>query len=63
LNLAGNAEVHQAGGVRISVVLDGDHLVYGSATRASTFRPSCQNVFAEFRQVDATVTRQFGGAG
>jgi signal transduction histidine kinase len=22
-----------------------------------------QNVFAEFRQVDATVTRQFGGTG
>jgi signal transduction histidine kinase len=65
LNLAGNAlKFTREGSVRIGVELAGDRLIYRvSDTGIGIPAGELQNVFAEFRQVDATVTRQFGGTG
>ncbi|MEP7057483.1 MAG: ATP-binding protein [Caldimonas sp.] len=65
MNLAGNAlKFTRRGAVRIGVVLKGDELIYRVSDTGIGIPPEeLQNVFAEFRQVDATVTRQFGGTG
>jgi signal transduction histidine kinase len=65
LNLTGNAlKFTKAGRVGIGVVLEGDQLLYRVSDTGIGIPPEeLQNVFAEFRQVDATVTRQFGGTG
>jgi len=65
LNLAGNAlKFTRQGAVTIGVVLDGGQLIYRVSDTGIGIPPEeLQNVFAEFRQVDATVTRQFGGTG
>jgi len=65
LNLAGNAlKFTQRGGVTIRAARDGDCVRY-SVLDTGIGIPADQfaEVFAEFRQVDATVTRQFGGTG
>jgi signal transduction histidine kinase len=65
MNLTGNAlKFTQRGEVRIGVALVGDELIYRVSDTGIGIPPEeLQNVFAEFRQVDATVTRQFGGTG
>ncbi|MGH7324144.1 MAG: ATP-binding protein, partial [Candidatus Rokuibacteriota bacterium] len=65
MNLAGNAlKFTRKGRVEISVDLEGDSLVYRvSDTGIGIPLDELENVFAEFRQVDATVTREFGGTG
>ena len=65
LNLAGNAlKFTRQGAVGIGVALQGDELVYRVSDTGIGIPPEeLHNVFAEFRQVDATVTRQFGGTG
>ena len=65
MNLAGNAlKFTRKGGIRLGVVLDGKELIYRVSDTGIGIPPEeLQNVFAEFRQIDATVTRQFGGTG
>jgi signal transduction histidine kinase len=65
INLAGNAlKFTKQGRVEIGVRLDGDQLTYRVAdTGIGIPKEELENVFAEFRQVDATVTREFGGTG
>jgi signal transduction histidine kinase len=65
MNLAGNAiKFTKQGRVEIGVELAGDELIYRvSDTGIGIPQDELENVFAEFRQVDATVTRQFGGTG
>jgi signal transduction histidine kinase len=65
MNLAGNAiKFTKQGRVEIGVRLDGDQLIYSVAdTGIGIPKEELENVFAEFRQVDATVTREFGGTG
>jgi signal transduction histidine kinase len=65
MNLAGNAiKFTKHGRVQIGVELAGDELVYRvSDTGIGIPKEELENVFAEFRQVDATVTREFGGTG
>ena len=65
MNLAGNAiKFTKQGRVEIGVRLDGDELIYSVAdTGIGIPSEELENVFAEFRQVDATVTREFGGTG
>ena len=65
MNLAGNAlKFTRSGGVRIGVKCHADELIYRVSDTGIGIPPEeLQNVFAEFRQVDATVTRQFGGTG
>jgi signal transduction histidine kinase len=65
LNLAGNAlKFTRKGRVEISVELQGDSVLYRvSDTGIGIPRKELDNVFAEFRQVDATVAREFGGTG
>jgi signal transduction histidine kinase len=65
MNLAGNAlKFTRAGKVEIGVERQGDELVYRvSDTGIGIPREELENVFAEFRQVDSTVTREFGGTG
>ena len=65
MNLAGNAlKFTRSGGVRIGVARHGEELIYRVSDTGIGIPPEeLQNVFAEFRQVDATVTRQFGGTG
>jgi len=64
-NLAGNAlKFTRNGRVLIGVTRDGEDLIYRVSDTGIGIPPEeLQNVFAEFRQVDATVTRQFGGTG
>ena len=64
-NLAGNAlKFTRKGRVLIGVTRDGEDLIYRVSDTGIGIPPEeLQNVFAEFRQVDATVTRQFGGTG
>src|SRR5205085_4150205 len=65
LNLAGNAiKFTKQGRVEIGVELVDTELIYRvSDTGMGIPKEELQNVFAEFRQVDATVTREFGGTG
>jgi signal transduction histidine kinase len=65
MNLAGNAiKFTREGRVVIGVELARNELVYRvSDTGIGIPREELQNVFAEFRQVDAAVTREFGGTG
>ena len=65
MNLAGNAlKFTRQGRVAIGVALDGELLTYRVSDTGIGIPPAeIDNVFAEFRQVDATVTRQFGGTG
>ncbi len=65
MNLAGNAlKFTRHGRVEIDVRLDGDWLVYRvSDTGIGIPKDEVENVFAEFRQVDAAITREFGGTG
>ena len=65
MNLAGNAlKFTRQGRVAIGVALDGEWLIYRVSDTGIGIPPEeIDNVFAEFRQVDATVTRQFGGTG
>ncbi len=65
MNLAGNAiKFTRQGKVEIGVDLVGNELVYRVAdTGIGIPEAELENVFKEFRQVDATVTREFGGTG
>jgi len=65
INLAGNAiKFTNKGRVEIGVQLDGSELLYRvSDTGIGIPKSELENVFAEFRQVDSTVTREFGGTG
>ena len=65
MNLAGNAiKFTKAGRVEIGVELHGEEIVFSvSDTGIGIPKEELENVFAEFRQVDTTVTREFGGTG
>jgi signal transduction histidine kinase len=65
INLAGNAlKFTKQGRVEIGVEVVDDALVYRVADTGIGIPASeLENVFTEFRQVDATVTREFGGTG
>jgi signal transduction histidine kinase len=65
MNLAGNAlKFTRQGRVEISVEVDGDAFMFRvTDTGIGIPKEELENVFAEFRQVDATVTREFGGTG
>jgi signal transduction histidine kinase len=65
MNLAGNAlKFTRQGRVEIGVETQGDQLIYRvSDTGIGIPREDLENVFSEFRQVDATITREFGGTG
>jgi len=65
MNLAGNAiKFTREGRVVIGVELAGHDLLFRvSDTGIGIPNEELQNVFAEFRQVDAAVTREFGGTG
>jgi signal transduction histidine kinase len=65
MNLAGNAiKFTKEGRVEIGVGLAGDELIYRvTDTGMGIPKDELENVFAEFRQIDATVTREFGGTG
>src|SRR2546428_317875 len=64
MNLAGNAlKFTRRGRVDMDVRLDGEWLVYRVAdTGIGIPKDEVENVFAEFRQVDAAITREYGGA-
>ena len=64
-NLAGNAlKFTKQGGVTIRAARDGDSVRY-SVTDTGIGIPEDQlgAVFTEFRQIDSTITREFGGSG
>jgi len=65
MNLAGNAiKFTREGKVEIGVAHAGNELVYRvSDTGIGIPKDELENVFKEFRQVDATVTREYGGTG
>jgi signal transduction histidine kinase len=65
MNLAGNAiKFTREGGVRIGVTLDEGELIFRVSDTGIGIGPNeLQHIFAEFRQVDATVTREYGGTG
>jgi len=65
MNLAGNAiKFTRDGGVEIGVELNGEELVFRVVdTGIGIPKEELDNVFAEFRQVDTTVTREYGGTG
>jgi signal transduction histidine kinase len=65
MNLAGNAiKFTREGRVEIGVELSGKELIFRvSDTGIGIPQNELENVFAEFRQIDATVTREFGGTG
>ncbi len=65
MNLAGNAlKFTRQGRVEISVGLEGETLTYAvKDTGIGIPKDQLENVFGEFRQVDATITREFGGTG
>jgi signal transduction histidine kinase len=65
LNLTGNAlKFTRQGSVEISVEQQGDALLYRVADTGIGIPPEdLEGVFREFRQVDATITREFGGTG
>jgi signal transduction histidine kinase len=65
LNLAGNAmKFTPQGRIEIAVELQGNTLLYRvSDTGVGIPRDQLENVFAEFRQADATIAQEFGGTG
>jgi signal transduction histidine kinase len=65
MNLTGNAlKFTRVGEVLIGASREGDDIVYRvSDTGIGIPAEEIDNVFGEFRQVDATVTREFGGTG
>src|SRR5262249_55705654 len=65
LNLTGNAlKFTKQGRVAIGVTRDGEGLRFHVAdTGIGIPAGQLDAVFAEFRQVDATITREFGGTG
>jgi signal transduction histidine kinase len=65
VNLAGNAiKFTKEGGVEIAAEQRGDTLVYRvSDTGIGIPQDQLDNIFSEFRQVDATVSREYGGTG
>jgi signal transduction histidine kinase len=65
LNLAGNAlKFTRQGSVEIGVTLEGQTLLYRVKDSGIGIpKDHLENIFAEFRQVDATITREFGGTG
>ncbi len=65
MNLAGNAlKFTREGRVEIAVEMGAEGLVYSvTDTGIGIPKEELENVFAEFRQVDATITREFGGTG
>jgi signal transduction histidine kinase len=64
-NLAGNAlKFTRQGRVDIAVELAGEDLIYSVAdTGIGIAQQELDNIFTEFRQVDTTITREFGGTG
>jgi len=65
MNLTGNAiKFTREGGVRIGVTLERGELIFRVSDTGIGIGPDeLQHIFAEFRQVDATVTREYGGTG
>jgi signal transduction histidine kinase len=65
MNLAGNAlKFTRQGRVEIDVRLDDGWLTYRvSDTGIGIPKDEVENIFAEFRQVDTTITREYGGTG
>ncbi len=65
MNLVGNAiKFTNQGRIEIGVQLVGDDLLYRvSDTGIGIPKAELENVFAEFRQVDSAVTREFAGTG
>jgi signal transduction histidine kinase len=65
MNLAGNAlKFTRQGRVEVRVAQKGDRLVYRvSDTGIGIPKDQLENVFGQFRQVDAAITREFGGSG
>jgi signal transduction histidine kinase len=65
MNLAGNAlKFTREGRVEIAVERQGDALTYRvTDTGIGIAKDELDKVFDEFRQVDATITREFGGTG
>jgi signal transduction histidine kinase len=65
LNLAGNAlKFTRQGSVEIGVTLEGQTLLYRVKDSGIGIpKDQLENIFTEFRQVDATITREFGGTG
>jgi signal transduction histidine kinase len=65
MNLAGNALKFTAEGrVEIRVDREGDHLRFAVVdTGIGISADQIEHIFEEFRQADATVTRDFGGTG
>ncbi len=64
-NLVGNAlKFSKHGRVEVWVEQQGDALLYRvSDTGIGIPRDQIENIFTEFQQVDATITREFGGTG
>jgi signal transduction histidine kinase len=65
LNLTGNAlKFTKRGRVKIAAALDGETLRYRvTDTGIGIPQDQLENVFSEFRQVDATIAREYGGTG
>ena len=65
LNLAGNAlKFTHRGRVDLDVRLEGEWLTYRvSDTGIGIPEGEIEKIFAEFRQVDTTITREYGGTG
>jgi signal transduction histidine kinase len=65
MNLGGNAiKFTKEGRVEIAAERHGDTLVYRvTDTGIGIPQDQLDNVFAEFRQVDATISREYGGTG
>ena len=65
LNLAGNAlKFTRQGRVEIDVRLDEGWLTYRvTDTGIGIPQEEVENIFAEFRQVDTTITKEYGGTG
>ncbi|HXH82244.1 MAG TPA: ATP-binding protein [Candidatus Tectomicrobia bacterium] len=65
MNLTGNAlKFTRQGRIEVGVAQDGDRFVYHVAdTGIGIPKDELENIFAEFRQVDTTTTREFGGTG
>ena len=65
LNLTGNAlKFTRRGRVDLDVRLEGDWLTYRvTDTGIGIPKDEIDKIFAEFRQVDTTITREYGGTG